>query len=622
MRFLGMKESRFLDCKNVKVAESYYHGAEYTREIIMQEVARLQRLFPGKEFRVSIPYHRPMSGNSFGSADPIHLFSLLDHYDESQMPDDDSLEPDTFNRFWVYINKPIVLAGGCNPKQDGLNDCLYNCLKMAYGTKWKLPQNIKTPELLKQRLRLQRTDPVPVTLIEEVETMSSTCINVTGEHYYQSNKTYRRIIYLILANGHYSLARNPERKRAKWLSKPGAIIIFWENCSIFEVELYDGKKHWTEPLAEFKEQMYKSSKYCFINVRRKKNGCFEDVEEAFNRFNEERDALLEKSRNFGIPMDMKLCAGKEKVMALWLFERCSNSIPANEPLDSQEARWISDTMRGGLIWADNDWEGYGRQYDFTSMYPYLLQRYFFPIKKGKFCTLPDYQYNNRGAMMAYYGIFRAEVELCEEKRNLFSYSKKNLYTQHDLNNARALGLTYKMIQDGFPNALVYDSKALFPGPIMFRAIVEFLFKIKSEGGPASQIAKRILNMIWGALCQRNYAYEPESKSFNIPEGAVVEKYQPVGYRKVLFKLSYPDNIFRGEYPRIAPFLTSVAQKTVSEAIRPHADKVKRVHTDGFILEESLGALPLINCQKEASKILGALKYEKESMCHVKNANQV
>ena len=66
----------------------------------------------------------------------------------------------------------------------------------------------------------------------------------------------------------------------------------------------------------------------------------------------------------------------------------------------------------------------------------------------------------------------------------------------------------------------------------------------------------------------------------------------------------------------------MARKTVSEAIRPHADKVKRVHTDGFILEESLGAPPLINCQKEASKILGTLKFEKEGMCRVKNANQV
>ena len=64
--------------------------------------------------------------------------------------------------------------------------------------------------------------------------------------------------------------------------------------------------------------------------------------------------MLESSKKFGIPMDMLKCAGNEKVMALWLFEKCSNSIPANEPLDPQEAKWISDTMRGGLIWADNN----------------------------------------------------------------------------------------------------------------------------------------------------------------------------------------------------------------------------------------------------------------------------
>ena len=204
MCFPGIKESRYLNCKNAKIAETLYHGAEYTREMIMNEVARLQRHYPGKEFRVSLPYLRPMSGNPFGSLDPIHLFLLLDQYDESQMPDDGSLEPDTFDQFWVYISKPITLAGGCNPKKDnGLNDCLYNCLKMAYGTKWKLPQNIKTPELLKQRLNLQRNDPVPVKLIKEVEIASSICINVTGDHYYHSNQKFKRTIQLVLANGHY-----------------------------------------------------------------------------------------------------------------------------------------------------------------------------------------------------------------------------------------------------------------------------------------------------------------------------------------------------------------------------------------------------------------------------------
>jgi hypothetical protein len=109
-------------------------------------------------------------------------------------------------------------------------------------------------------------------------------------------------------------------------------------------------------------------------------------------------------------MDISMCGGNEKVMALWAFERCSLSIPANEPLDPQEAKWISDTMRGGLIWAKNEWKGYGRQYDFTSMYPYLLQKYFFPIKKGKFDVIPDYIYNNRGNMISYYGIFHARRE--------------------------------------------------------------------------------------------------------------------------------------------------------------------------------------------------------------------
>ena len=65
-----------------------------------------------------------------------------------------------------------------------VNNCLYNCLKMAYGTKWKLPQAIKTPELLKIRLGLQRGDPVPVKLIEQIEIASSVQINVTEEHYY------------------------------------------------------------------------------------------------------------------------------------------------------------------------------------------------------------------------------------------------------------------------------------------------------------------------------------------------------------------------------------------------------------------------------------------------------
>ena len=129
-------------------------------------------------------------------------------------------------------------------------------------------------------------------------------------------------------------------------------------------------------------------------------------------------------------------------------------------------------------------------------------------------------------------------------------------------------------------------------------------------------------MIWGALCQRSYAYEEESESFSIPEGALITECQPIGYKKVLFKLAYPDRMFKGEYLRITLFLTSSARKTMSEAMRLYNNIIKRVHTDGFILEENSENESLINCSENASKTLGALKFEKEGKCYVKNANQV
>ncbi|RIA82362.1 hypothetical protein C1645_835484 [Glomus cerebriforme] len=419
MRFSGIKKSRILSCKNRKVTETLYHEAKYIRDMISQEVARLQRKFPGKEFQVALLYEKPMSHLPFGSADPILLYSILDTYDDSQIPDIEHPDSDTYDVFWIYISEPKAITGGCNPKSDNrLNNCLYNYLKMGYRTKWKLSQAIKTSELLKERLHLSRQDPISIQLIPEVKTASSICINVTGDHYYQSNKKHKRSISLVLANGHYSLIRNPERQLTNWM----------------------------ESLDKFKEYLYKSPNYAYIE----------------------------------------------------LFERCSQAIPANEPLDPQEAYWISDTMREILL---SDQER----------------------------------------------IFRAEVEYKEDMTNVFSYSKKNKYTQYDLNNAKALGLKYSLIQDGFPNALC-------------------------EGGSAGQIAKRIINIIWEALCQRSYTYEKESKNFSIPEGTVVKKYQPTGYRKVLFKLSYSDQLFKEENP-----------------------------------EDS----PLIACQKDAPKTLGALKYEKE-----------
>src|SRR5213082_2815970 len=113
------------------------------------------------------------------------------------------------------MRDPPALSGGCDSKNDnGLNDCLYHCLYYAYGTFSKMPKAIERPEVLKKALGLQRTDPVPVSCIGEVERLArSIAINITGEATRLSESPAYRRITLILANGHYSLAQNPGRKQ-------------------------------------------------------------------------------------------------------------------------------------------------------------------------------------------------------------------------------------------------------------------------------------------------------------------------------------------------------------------------------------------------------------------------
>ena len=84
-----------------------------------------------------------------------------------------------------------------------------------------------------------------------------------------------------------------------------------------------------------------------------------------------------------------------------------------------EAQWLLNAMKGGIIWANNNWKGYGRQYDYTSLYPYLLTKYFFPIGKGEFKTLQSIYYENRGQKFIHYGLYHAEVEYQEGMTKLF-----------------------------------------------------------------------------------------------------------------------------------------------------------------------------------------------------------
>ncbi|GBC34018.2 hypothetical protein GLOIN_2v1472929 [Rhizophagus irregularis DAOM 181602=DAOM 197198] len=376
------------------IKELQYSGARFSRGAIAKLGQRLQSRYPTHKFQILLPYENWKPGGWTSGNQPASFFSLLDHYDEVQLPDD--ADPDYFERFIIYVRDAPPAAGGCNGK---LNDCLYECLKHIYGTFSKMPKSIEKPEYIKKALGFNRDAPIPVSCMDKVEQLAgSLAINIVGDI-----------------------------------------------------------------------------------TRISKNWVYETLEEAYQRIHEERNSFLQETKKFGLGIDLSYHNWSYKRTALWLFERLSVGIPANDPLDPIEAEWLSDAMMGGLIWADNEWKGYGRQ-------------------RGKFQTLNDFV-DHRG--YALYGLFRAKIS---GNNILFRQNKRGIYTFINLQRAKKLGLNIQLIQDGKPNALIYDREARIPGTVIFGEYVHFLFKIKNQGGIAGRVAKRVLNTLWGALCQRKRNY--------------------------------------------------------------------------------------------------------------------
>ena len=325
--------------------------------------------------------------------------------------------------------------------------------------------------------------------MSHIEELAGTVsINITGDYTYQSKRKCKRVANLILCNGHYTIAKNPNQNHLKaWYSVPKSPLVYEKNGVENVVKFYDGTTYWNgtvQELNKLKSQRW-SGKWCCIEVvksTQKESSSLDSSQEkrsseTFIRFNEECDALLDKSKKIGLPIDLRLCCGSYKIAALWLFEKLSRSIPANEPLNPIEAQWISDTMRGGLIWSENGWKGYGRQYDYTSLYPHLLTKYFFPISEGEFQTVNSIYYKNGDKKFMYYGIFHAEVEYQKEVTSLFRYNNKNMYTHYDLTLAESLNLKITLFQDNAPNVLSYKP---YPGNILFGPYVEILFNISGS----------------------------------------------------------------------------------------------------------------------------------------------
>ncbi|GBC20254.2 hypothetical protein GLOIN_2v1472929 [Rhizophagus irregularis DAOM 181602=DAOM 197198] len=413
------------------IKELQYSGARFSRGAIARLGQTLQTRFPDRKFQILLPYENWKPGGWTSGNQPASLFSLLDHYDEAQLPDD--ADPDYFERFIIYARDSPPAAGGCNRE---LNDCLFN-----------------------------RDAPIPVSCMDKVEQLAgSLAINIVGDITESLRSQYTTAKQLSLAQ-----LRSFKKLRIQKFFHP---VEKNRKTGVYELL----KKH----------------------IRESRGAEFLSTGDKEVRF---RNRLIIHNWSY-------------KRTALWLFERLSVGIPANDPLDPIEAEWLSDAMMGGLIWAD---------------------------KSGR--------------------------------------AMEDSMTQ----------------------------------------------QVYTRGGIAGRVAKRVLNTLWGALCQRKRNYKTlttdQTDPFTFPEGHTLDSIIPVGSDQWRFQFTNPGNPSKVSI-QDRPFLLARGRKITSEAIQLYKDKVRRIHTDGFILEEQPDSPALFTCSENADTTLKTFKFETAGYCHVKNANKV
>ena len=286
-----------------------------------------------------------------------------------------------------------------------------------------------------------------------------------------------------------------------------------------------------------------------------------------------------------------------------------------------EEQFILGAMRGGLVYGSL-YEGPAVGIDVRSAYPAAMSgQLSLPLNAGEIKTLDELPEHPS------VGIYRAIIRVPEPNNKLWrAESGPAFYTQLDIETAWLLGGTVELVQDGTANACVYTSGRVIGKQIFgeyFRKA--YAAKVAAADHPVDGVrhaVKLVLNVLWGALCERSR----ETITVDLSSDTAVDIHDEIinagEYRdgRLWFKVRPKNSApFKGPYPRFAPFILARVRKEMATMLLPHVDNVRRVHTDGAVL--SYDTLPA-DLASRVGGGLGDLKLEHQVNVSVKNSIRV
>lgn len=492
-----------------------------------------------------------------------HDVSLYSLYDGNEEPN--------FTRFDLYYikNAPAVMGA-----DDENNDCVYNCLKARL--KRKMPW--KTPAEFKLYIGLSRKAPVEFSSIPLIDNLIRDYrVNVTGDYVYTSTKKASLEINLQMIDGHCTLAEVNKLKVTGVSYQEKTILMYTYDKPKQIATCYDGTNTFTKTRQEIYNMLedFVNQEYVLVQVD-KKVASEEDfnLEEHYKSYID--SANIMKKETQGLVNMFK--TGTYKRTALNLFEYFNQHTNPDD-IRQDEATWIQKAKSGPLIYG-TQYTGEAYKGDFVSMYPSTManKQGKFPIKRGVFSKITKEEFT-KGILP--YGIYRCVISGNVDKR-LFRINPQDHYTHIDIEIARRLKYTIRLIEDEKPNALTYERSSLVTGHQLFGDFVKIMFGFKNRKIPH---AKDILTILWGALCELNrmtHEFELGKTDFNVRDNQSMTDIRQLTNGQ--YKMSYVpnDKMFETNYARIAPFILARGRYLLSKVVTPFIEDVVFLHTDGFI----------------------------------------
>ena len=463
-----------------------------------------QLINKGFDVKVNTTIKTPLSwksGRLTENASPIRVWTpawgtddkngdeLMDWYDDGEGIVED------FDLFVQVSPRHDREEGGRDENNDCLYNCLYSLLKDTLKAKWVYPSQ------LKRFLHIKRDSMInSLEHIDRIESYLNIGIFIEGDVKRTPKIKSKTSISIILTDQHFSVKKvTPKERRAHKVFtsfEEKSPIFYHKDKSSEAFHFYDGEVTKTESTEQFLKRFANryESKYFYMKCAKK-----EELKDMHNEFVQNADGLKDATKG---RINMYK-THSIKNTALKLFYDMIQHIGDASGVDDNEAEFILGCYRGGLLYHNKGYKGPAWKGDVCSMYPSLMaSKLMYPYKKGEFKTISqedllNMKDNRTGNQIFKAGIYRACVTGLSK---LFQQNKKNYYTHIDMMQAYFLKLNITMIEDGKANFLYYSPDKMLNGSMLFSHYVDYMFKLKKEN-QSLKFAKRILNILWGALCE-------------------------------------------------------------------------------------------------------------------------